>query len=390
MMMDYSSLTHFGTQNAMYRKLSHYEEKNEEYYKKIVNTTNTLTLILAILIIIGWMVFVTTYSHLNQYNNFVLILIPFLLISQLYISFYQNLYKGRGKFKTLGLITTIDGIGHLICIPLAYKYGFNGLIFGQLIRLFITNSYYYIKIKADISFSFTLEKSIVKNLVIQGLPIFYLITVDLILKTIDRLVIIYFIDEKSFGLYSIGLIFSTPFLMVFNAINSVYFRQISLKHNQEPEKTFSYVLPIMTKIVTLSIFIMVITYFSIPFLIEFFLNEYYLAIESVQLFVIGMFFYGVSGLPGTIFLARGEEKIRANILLILIMFNGIASVIFINLGLHIKGVALSSMLTYILFYVITFVIVLNKYEKIFLLKLKYTLKFLIIPVFIVSIILFCG
>lgn len=194
----------------------------------------------------------------------------------------------------------------------------------------------YKKIKPDK----TLYKTLLKGGFILHLG--YISTYMLIY--IDQLMLKQMAGLSEVGFYSFGVNIFNGLLIISEGIQTVLISRIS-KNNISKQTVFTKVVRALKYSFILSLFIAVISYFTIGKLINFFLPNFSATFESFKFLLPGLIFLSLSLQLGTFFLSTGKYKI-----------NSIAAIIavLLNIGLNLilipeyqsKGAAISSSISY--------------------------------------------
>lgn len=385
LIIDYGTNSHLGVQNAMHREIPILQGRRDiQQIETTINTTFAFSVLVGIIVFIITLFFsiINFYIDKKQYA-LILLSLAFIVLFQILNSYYNCLLRAKGYFDIVGTSSTLDGLANIISIPLVYIWGLNGLLIGQTFRVVITFLFLLNSTKKHTFIRFKIDIMKLKYLIYIGFPILFLVIADLILKSTDRFIILKFLSTKDLGLFSLGFIIFSPFMMIFNACNSVFYPKIAKAYGENIDIRIileNYIIKPLMILAIPGAIVLAILLFTLPLLVKGFLPTYQQGIVSAQILIIGLFFYGLAGLPGNLFLANGKQMIRVFLLIVAILLNIIFSFLFLKMGYGIEGVALGSALSYlVLFLVIIFLLgketnsknnyFINIYFKIFLIPL---------------------
>ena len=149
---------------------------------------------------------------------------------------YGSLFRARNEFDTVSKFALINGLGYLFSVVLIFFLGFLGFLGGHVLRLLVTTFYSWWKSSYTINWHW--NSSVLRSLIRTGFPIMLMIFANVIFTTIDRLLILKFLDAKSLGFYSLGNLIFAPLLMIFTASNSVMYPRFAEKYGETGDVLF--------------------------------------------------------------------------------------------------------------------------------------------------------
>ncbi|MCD6238907.1 MAG: polysaccharide biosynthesis C-terminal domain-containing protein [Thermotogae bacterium] len=172
------------------------------------------------------------------------------------------------------------------------------------------------------------------------------------LTTIDRLLILKFLDARSLGFYSLGNLVFAPLLMVFTASNSVMYPRFAERYGEtgDPRSLKRYITVPMEVLSSVMAVLVGAIYIALPLLTKVFLPEYVDGVPAARILMFGLFFYAISGMAGNMLLTINKQVLRLWILLGSALLNFGFSFVALRLGYGIEGVAAGTSMAYFLFF----------------------------------------
>ncbi|MDD2890473.1 MAG: oligosaccharide flippase family protein [bacterium] len=362
LVLQYGSSLHLGVPNGMDRELPLMRGKKELGRQAVItDVTFTFSFIVALIVSSGILVstFVLTMQpELKLSLQFIAAMIFFQYIS----AFYGSFFRAHNEFGTVSKVAIIGGLGNFFSIALIFFFGFRGFLGGQLIRFFVITCYSYFK--SSYSIKWRWDNQCLNSLIMIGFPIMLMLFANLLFTTVDRILILKFLDTKSLGFYSLGNLVFAPLLMIFTASNSVMYPRFTEKYGETgtTNSLIKYItVPIKNLAVLMPILIGVI-YIALPFLVKVFLPAYIEGIAAARILIMGLFFYGIAGMAGNMFLTVNRQVMYLVITIGSALLNLCFSYIGAKLGYGIIGVAIGASLAYFIFS-ITSVILAMRFAK---------------------------
>lgn len=381
----YGGNLHLGVINGMHREIPILRGKKKiEQQIMIADVTFTFSFIIAIVSSLGILVisfFIVKRPELKLSLQFISAILFFQYIK----SFYGTHLRANNEFNTVSKIAIIDGLGNLFSVALILFFGLLGFLGGQVLCSLVTASYSWWKSSYTINWRW--DNIVLKSLIIIGFSIMLMIFANIIFTTIDRLLILNFLSAKDLGFYSLGNLVFAPLLMIFTAGNSVMYPRFAEKYGEttNPLSLKRYITIPMENLSASIPIIIGIVYIALPFLITVFLPKYVNGIQAAQILIIGLFFYGVTGMAGNMLLTINKQVLNLKILSVSAILNLIFSYIALKLNYGIVGVALGTSLGYFIYFLTTTILAM-KFARASLAEIRKLLMNVIGPIFYVGII----
>lgn len=368
----YGTNLHLGIQNGMHRELPILRGKKDLTQQAII-TDVTFTFSFAVALLVSLSILFSTFTiGMGPELKLGLRFVAAMVFLQYIYSFYGSLFRANNEFDIVSWITLIDGIGNGLSIALIFPFGFAGFLAGQVLRLLIATAFSLWKSSYTVNWHW--DSRTFKSLVLIGFPIMLMIFANEIFTTIDRLLILKFLDVRSLGFYSLGNIVSAPLVLIFTAINSVMYPRFTEQYGETGDPCSlrrHIIVPIEIMSPVLAVLVGVI-YIVLPLLVRVFLPAYVAGVPAAQILMFGLFFYGITGMAGNMLLTINKQVLRLLIILVSALFNLIFSYAALRLGYGMAGVAVGTSLAYFIFFVISITVAM----KYCLVSLNQSVKFI--------------
>jgi len=358
----YGANLHLGVQNGMHRELPILKGKKESGQQAaITDVTFTFSFIVATVVSLG-ILFSTFVITMGSELKLSLQFISAMIFLQYLNSFYGLLFRANNKFAIVSRVALINGLGSVFSIALVFFFGLLGFLGGQVLRLLITTTYSWWRSSYVIHWRW--DNKVFKSLLLIGFPIMLMIFANAIFTTIDRLLILKFLDAKSLGFYSLGNLIFAPLLMIFTASNSVMYPRFAEKYGETSDyrSLRRYITVPTENLAALMPILIGAIYIALPLLVKVFLPEYIEGVLAARILIFGLFFYAIAGMAGNMLLTINKQVLRLWILVGSALLNLGLSYGALRLGYGIAGVAAGTSLAYFLFFLTSSVIAM-RYTK---------------------------
>ncbi|MFC2095144.1 oligosaccharide flippase family protein [Candidatus Bipolaricaulota bacterium] len=350
LVLQYSGNLHFGVRSGMHRELPILRGRKESAKQTdIINVAFTFNFIAASIVALG-ILCSTFLISMSPELRLSLQFISMVLFLQYVSSFYGILFRANNQFNIVSRVALINGLGSIVSIALIVPLGLVGFLSGQVLRLLITTTYCWRKCSQPIHWSW--NGRVLQSLIVIGFPIMLLSFVSVIFITVDRLLILTFLDASNLGVYSLGTLLFIPFTMLFTASNSVMYPRFTEKYGAtgDPGSLRRHItVPLENLAASIPILIGAI-YIALPFLVRTFLPDYAEGILTARILMLGFFFSSLSGMTGNMLLTINKQVLYLGILSGGVLLNLGLSYGALKLGYGIVGVAAATSVTYILYF----------------------------------------
>ena len=350
----YLSYANLGVGHGMHRNVPVLRGQDRlEDIEKIKNCTWSFNVVVFTLLSIG--LFISSFFVKGNYE-FLLSLrfIAILLEINMFNGFFYVWNNSNNRFEVVSTAAVISGITNIASIYLIYSGKLTGFLIAKIITLSLILSYYLYK--NDTQLSFYLKKSIIINEIKVGFPILLVTLSATVFSTIDRILILSKLNFSDLGLYSLSGIIFMPISIIFNSINLVLYPRVTEKFGatNRPEtlaNMFKIPLLILSHIMP---FLLASLYLLIPLVVNLFLPKYEFGIKATQIVIWGIFFYSLVGTVTNVVIALNKQIYMVLIIGIMTLLNFLFGSLLIDWGFGIAGVALSSSIIYLVYFLILY------------------------------------
>jgi len=288
-----------------------------------------------------------------------------LILQQIY-TYHRIVLRSNNQFVQLSqqqVILSILTAG--LAIPLVVILDLTGRMIASILTLSIILMYALYRNPWQPVPKFNL--SIAWSLMRVGVPILASGFIIGMLVTIDRLMVITFLDATQLGYLGLALLLVSVVSLIPSMASQVLYPRINYhfgNSGRNIEALRSYVL-IPPKILSVLLPLVIgPLYLILPFVVKTFLPAYTPGIAAARIVVVGIFFYGILGLTDYFLVTTGKLKQYALFGCIALVFNIVLDYLFIRIGYGIEGIAVAgTLLTYFFYSCIIIGYALSHYTK---------------------------
>jgi len=271
-----------------------------------------------------------------------------LIVIQALASFYTVIIRTHHKFNILSFYVILVAVLELILIIfLGIKYNFYGVLAAFFLTILMGVIYLWKATARHFHVYIKLPWKEIGRLFKIGFPLFLSGLIFLLVRSIDRIMIIGFLDQTQLGYYSIATMMFAGIFQLPNLIYSVIFPRFyeafgrsDLKgvrlHFEKPTLIFAYLFPI----------IIGATILVLPFFIHYLLLDYQPGVISANILLLGIFFISLINMPMYLLTALNKQRYIVIFGLIATFIIFASDYIFLKIGLGLKGIALGTCLGY--------------------------------------------
>lgn len=214
-------------------------------------------------------------------------------------------------------------------------------------------------------FRFTIDKSLLKMILISGMPLLVNGLIWTVVNSIDKFVILGFIDTEALGVYGIAQNAFSYMVLIPSAMSQLFYAKMGKEYGKsgnvgtlvDISMKFSTVLAAVTSLIAF------VAYFFLPILVDRFMPNYSNGVLASQILILGMSVYAATLVNGNILTILKKNTALIISAICMCIFNVICSIGYVLiLGKTIESVALGTATSYIF---CTFIIVyqIHKYTN---------------------------
>lgn len=277
-----------------------------------------------------------------------------------YGNYRSRIDKG---FKYSSIVTLLE-LGSiplgLILIP---KLGYYAIYITAIAAMIIGIIFYFKPSYKD--FRFTIDKPLLKMILISGMPLLVNGLIWTVVNSIDKFVILGFIDTEALGVYGIAQNAFSYMVLIPSAMSQLFYAKMGKEYGKsgnvgtlvDVSMKFSAVLAAVTSLVAF------VAYFFLPILVDRFMPNYSNGVPASQILILGLSVYAATLINGNILTILKKNGALLTSSMCMCIFNVICSIGYVlMLGATIESVALGTATSYIF---CTFIIVyqIHKYTN---------------------------
>ncbi|MFC1514698.1 lipopolysaccharide biosynthesis protein [Candidatus Omnitrophota bacterium] len=350
LILQYTPYATLGLANAMDKQYPYYLGKGEkEKAESIKDTAFTAGMLLSLLaaggIIIAAFFLKEKFSRQISVGLLAMALVSFL---QMLYCYYRELLRLDKKIITVNTAMLLFAlINCLFAVTLVMRFRLYAL-YGAFLCAYAC-TLVFIMFRSRHYFRLRIRPGLLSGLIKIGIPLTLIPFLTIVLRTLDRIMILRFLSVKELGYYSLGTLVVNLILylpIAFQFVSYPYLLERYGKTHQvrslgryviDPTILLSFVVPLMIGIVLIVI--------HLP--INYFLSSYAPGLGAIKVIIAGSFFFSLVFLPVNLMVALGKHYRVISFQIVCIALNAFLNYLFISMGLGIKGIALGTAIAYL-------------------------------------------
>ena len=353
----YMGYLQFGVLNAFNRDYPRLlGQGNETEFKKLRNTVFTYLLLLyalIALIVIFFTVLLIKKNRITDLLGIGIIINSLVVFFNSINNFLDVSTKSEGNViyaSSIGIIKTI------FLVSVGYfsvrAWNFYGMFVAIGVSTLIPFPFYLKKI-FNLQFSF--DKKLLYELIKSGLPLLINSLVWTVMMSVDKFVILSFMDMSDLGIYSTALLGFSTLVLIPKSISQIFYIKMSVKYGETNSTQvllnfadqFTFIISICTSSVAL------IAFFMLPVIIDWFIPNYSDGIQAAKILIIGVSLYSTTMMYSNVFsVLKLNSKLLKNTIVLCILNISFSVTLVLVLGKDINYVALGTALSYSLYSII--------------------------------------
>jgi len=356
LIFDYAKYSHLGVINSLDRQIPYYRGKKEvEKVEEIKNTGisfSFLASLISALVIIFLSLFLKNRLTPSLFAG--LKIVAMMVVIQSMSTFYVTLVRTHHLFDSLSryliLVAVCDVLFKVI---LGIKFGIIGILWATVITLGIGLVYLFKRTNLHFRLRLKMHTDIIKSLLVIGFPLLLAGFTFMVLRSIDRIMIIALLTKEDLGFYSIAIMMFSFVFQLPNLIYTVLFPRFyeafagsennidKLKgYLEKPTLAFAYLFPVFIGVAII----------ILPVFIKYVLPKYMHGVIPASILLFGAVFVSITNMSGYLLVALKKQN---NLVLIggmCVIINVILNFVLVKtFHLGIRGVALGTALSYFLY-----------------------------------------
>lgn len=348
----YSAQGHLGILHGLNRELSIKKGANDlDGYDEIKNTSFCSILLLAVLLSLGVLLYAqVTDQYYSKYMVWGMRFFGLAIMLQHLEMVYHSILRAEHRINLISISRLLFAFANILLVIILLPFwGFYGVLVALLAASAL--SCLFLIGKSRLKFSFQINRALVISLMKTGLPISFMFLVEVILTSVDRVMIIRYLDTAQLGYYSIAVTICEALSRLPNAVVYTYFPKILEKYGETGEIASlknHFELPSLILGVSVAFFIG-IAFLLIGILIANFLPAYREAIVPSKVLLFSVFFMALGQMANRVLIAIKKNRLVIFLQISVIFLSIALNYIFIKSGYGILGVAMGTTISYCLY-----------------------------------------
>jgi len=344
---DFLDHFHFGSLSALKREIPFCYGKNDfiqaQRIRNLVFSQYMGTVLISTFFIFCVVTFFLSDRYSPLFIHVLWLVCPLIILQSFVDAYLENLLRTDNRFDILSRSEIFKSlVGFLIMLFLIWFWHLYGLIASMILATSLKGIYIYFK--TDYHFSLVWDFKELKRLLRIGFPIIFGLILLTFFNSLDRILILRYLDTQQLGYYALGLTFSKFLLIIQNGVYSVLEPNIYRLYGEtgevgdlkkivwEPILIMSFLYPL----------ILGLAYLVVPYVIRIFLPNYLPSLICSKIMILGSFFIIYTEGFYTFIVAINRQGLIIKITGLGILFSVALNYFFIQMGWGIMGVALGT------------------------------------------------
>lgn len=353
LLQTYLAYLQLGTLNAFNRDYPQLiGAGNVEGAKKYRNTVFSFLILvysIAMIILVGVVLGINFRVKMDEKLMWGFILVgvtSFATIVENFGNYRCRIDKG---FKFPSLITILELVSVAIGIYFAARIGYYALYITPLLAMVIGVFGYYRKSIKDIEFG--IDKKILRVVLISGAPLLINGLIWTVVNSIDKFVILGFMDTEQLGIYGIAQNAFSYMVLIPSTMSQLFYVKMGKEYGAK--KDSNYLTSMSIKYTTLlggiTSLMALVAYFFLPILVDLFMKNYNNGVPAAQILILGLSIYAATLINNNVLTILQKNAALLKSSIYMCIFNLLCSVGYVMfVGKNIESVALGTATSYVL------------------------------------------
>ena len=280
----------------------------------------------------------------------VLLMVVAVLLQEL-IFYHGTLLRSHGRIGAVSKAMTVQAISSgLLGIGLVFPFGVWGLLSGWIGGQVLALVYLRREGAAIAPLSLVPNEG-TRRLLARGFPIFLFMASSMVLKSIDRIMILRYLSTEALGYYSIGLMGVSMLLYIPDSISYVLYPRMLARFaaTGDPDETAREMLKPIATIAWLMPLVVGMSVFFVREVVTLVLPNYVLGIPALSILLFGTLGLALSSVPAFYIMAIQKQVKLLPLALGAILLDIGLIALFLKLGWKLEGVALGVSMGYVVY-----------------------------------------
>lgn len=354
LVLDYGILSQLGLQQGLDQEIPGAITRGDEEKTRRLKTGGIAGMIAL------WMVFaagVVVYLVLKRRRlaegwgaGGVLLMALAVLLQEL-IFYHGTLLRSHGRIGVVSKALSLQAIvGGILGIGLVFPFGVWGLLAGWLAGQ-LAALVYLRREGAAIAPIALVPNDGTRQLLARGFPIFLFMASSMVLKSIDRIMILKFLSTEALGYYSIGLMGVSMLLYIPESVSYVLYPRMLAKYaaTRDADATARELVRPLATVAWLMPLIVGVTVFWVRELVTLVLPKYLPGVPALSILLFGTLGLALASIPAFYIMAIQKQVRLLPLALGSIVLDVALIALFLNLGWKLEGVAAGVSIGYVVY-----------------------------------------
>jgi len=353
----YASYGNFGVSKAAAREIAYFRGKNDESKAdNLKDVSFTFSMMMVTLVALGCIAYALIQK--NKLDGFVfwgLIAMGGIVVLERVESYIVTILRAKKNFVPESLTKVINGVLQISLFLLLVKnFQLKGLYWSTIIVFSISIVVLIMMSKEFLKFKF--NKHELFRLIKIGIPLVLLGFMFTNLTNIDRIVILKMLGAEELGLYSIALMMGNIIYNLSNMAGVVLYPRFQEIYGRTDDKkeVFRTMIKVIKFVSIPTIALVAGGIFVFPFAIKWLLPKYTSGIGAMQILLVGNIFLALSIFCSHFLVTINKQMVSLMVSVATIMLNLVLNIVFVKMGMGIKGVALATSISYFSYFCMLF------------------------------------
>lgn len=294
--LSYSKYATLGTGPALVREIPFLRGKGEfAKAEQIKNNVFSWSMMISAVAAVGIIIYAFVKKPLLPEMKWGLVTIAFVTILQRGYNLYVVLLRAYKSFRLASLSNFLSSaITLALTVTVVWKFGFYGLLIGAVIGYAANLA--VLHLNSGLKFRIEFDQKILTDLSVFGFSLVAVQASMTVLRSVDSIVIVKWLNFEALGYYSTALMFQTYLTILPNVADMVLNPHLFEKAGQvqnHKELKENVLQPILAMSCIMPCFVFV-SWVGIPLVVGLLMKKYTAGIASAQILILSTFFLGAA------------------------------------------------------------------------------------------------
>ena len=325
------------------------ENEKAERYRNTTFTFLLLAFITATILISTLVLSIGNFKETDERYTYGLVLCSLITTVTIFENFLSSRVRIDGSFKYTSFVIVAELISVLFGFFIIPNIGYYGLYFVTIGSMLIGIALYYKRGLSDIKLS--VDRLLLKTIILSGIPLLINNLIWTIVNSIDKFVILGFINTEALGIYSIAQMAFSYMVLIPNAMSQLFYVRLGKVYGatESVDELNSTAIKYTLVLSAVISFIVICAFFFMDPVVNRIMPMYSSGVRPAQILMLGLAIYAPTMVNSNILtiLKKNTALLRGSIYLCIL--NTVCSVGLVLLcGSTIENVALGTAISYLI------------------------------------------